>query len=158
MKKVGIAVIAVKLTRQETSAACCTPLDFDIASNEAGLRNWSNHDGGRAIAILRGLFQWVKGYQLFFSRSRQFGVPWREILQFDMADIDFKEASEAVKRASEMSNDDKLELYALFKQATVGQFRIWTEPKHFWHFFVTSPGPCNTAKPGMFDVVGKAKW
>jgi len=36
------------------------------------------------------------------------------------------------------SNNDMLELYALFKQATVGD--------------------CNTAKPGMFDLKGKAKW
>ncbi|XP_042142949.1 enoyl-CoA delta isomerase 2 [Ixodes scapularis] len=38
----------------------------------------------------------------------------------------------------EPSNDVKLQLYALFKQATVGK--------------------CNVAKPGTFDVVGKAKW
>jgi peroxisomal 3,2-trans-enoyl-CoA isomerase len=36
------------------------------------------------------------------------------------------------------SNEDKLALYALFKQATVG--------------------PNTTSKPGMFDVVGKFKW
>lgn len=38
----------------------------------------------------------------------------------------------------EPSNDVKLQLYALFKQATVGK--------------------CNVAKPGTFDFVGKAKW
>lgn len=35
-------------------------------------------------------------------------------------------------------NDAKLRIYALFKQATAG--------------------PCQTPKPGMLDVVGKAKW
>uniref|UniRef100_A0A6B0VB39 Putative enoyl-coa hydratase/isomerase n=1 Tax=Ixodes ricinus TaxID=34613 RepID=A0A6B0VB39_IXORI len=38
----------------------------------------------------------------------------------------------------EPSNDVKLQLYALFKQATVGK--------------------CNVAKPDTFDFVGKAKW
>ena len=37
-----------------------------------------------------------------------------------------------------MSNEDKLEFYALFKQGTVGD--------------------CNTERPGMFDLKGKAKW
>ncbi|KAG0226903.1 Acyl-CoA-binding domain-containing protein 1 [Actinomortierella wolfii] len=36
------------------------------------------------------------------------------------------------------SNDELLELYALFKQATVGDN--------------------NTARPGMLDLKGKAKW
>ena len=37
-----------------------------------------------------------------------------------------------------MSNEDKLEFYGLFKQATVGD--------------------TNTERPGMFDLKGKAKW
>ena len=37
-----------------------------------------------------------------------------------------------------MSNEDKLEFYALFKQGTVGDV--------------------NTERPGMFDMKGKAKW
>lgn len=37
-----------------------------------------------------------------------------------------------------LSNDNKLEMYALFKQATVGD--------------------CNTVRPGMMDFKGKAKW
>ena len=36
------------------------------------------------------------------------------------------------------TNDELLELYALFKQGTEGD--------------------CNTARPGMFDFKGKAKW
>jgi peroxisomal 3,2-trans-enoyl-CoA isomerase len=35
-------------------------------------------------------------------------------------------------------NEAKLKLYALYKQATIG--------------------PCNKDKPGMFDLVGRAKW
>lgn len=38
----------------------------------------------------------------------------------------------------EPPNDVKLKLYALYKQATVGR--------------------CNVSKPGVFDLVGKAKW
>ena len=37
-----------------------------------------------------------------------------------------------------LSNDDKLEFYGLFKQATVGDV--------------------NTERPGMLDMKGKAKW
>ena len=37
-----------------------------------------------------------------------------------------------------MSNEDKLEFYGLYKQATVGDV--------------------NTERPGMFDPKGKAKW
>jgi len=39
---------------------------------------------------------------------------------------------------NEPDNETKLKIYGLFKQATVG--------------------PCNTAKPGAFDFVAKAKW
>lgn len=53
--------------------------------------------------------------------------------------MNFDEAAEAVKGlATKPSDNDLLELYALFKQATVGD--------------------CNTAKPGMLDFKGKAKW
>ena len=37
-----------------------------------------------------------------------------------------------------LSNEEKLEFYALFKQGTVGDV--------------------NTERPGMFDLKGKAKW
>jgi delta(3,5)-delta(2,4)-dienoyl-CoA isomerase len=51
----------------------------------------------------------------------------------------FSEAQAAVKTlASDPSNDDKLQLYALYKQATVG--------------------PNTHPKPGMLDFVGGAKW
>ena len=48
----------------------------------------------------------------------------------------------AVKKSTQLSNEpgneDKLKLYALYKQATVGEN--------------------NTKKPGMLDIVGKYKW
>ncbi|KAL3151502.1 Acyl-CoA-binding domain-containing protein 2 [Trebouxia sp. C0009 RCD-2024] len=53
------------------------------------------------------------------------------------ADFD-KAAEEAKSLPDKTSNDDKLILYGLFKQATVGD--------------------CDTSKPGMFDPKGKAKW
>lgn len=55
-----------------------------------------------------------------------------------VSDEEFKKAQEAVNRLPSAGNDDKLQLYALFKQATVGKN--------------------STSKPGMFDVVGKYKW
>jgi len=51
----------------------------------------------------------------------------------------FTKAADEIKTlTTQPSNNDLLELYALYKQATVGD--------------------CNTAKPGMFDMKGKAKW
>ena len=51
----------------------------------------------------------------------------------------FDSACEKAKTlASKMSDVDKLTLYSLFKQATVGD--------------------CTTPEPSFLDVVGKAKW
>ena len=48
-------------------------------------------------------------------------------------------SSEEIKAQVEaLSNEEKLEFYGLFKQATVGDV--------------------NTDRPGMFDMKGKAKW
>jgi len=52
---------------------------------------------------------------------------------------DFEAAAAAAKTLpSNVSNEDKLALYGLFKQATVGD--------------------CNIDKPGIFDPTGRAKW
>ncbi|XP_055348431.1 enoyl-CoA delta isomerase 2-like [Paramacrobiotus metropolitanus] len=52
---------------------------------------------------------------------------------------DFESAKERLNTLKEDPGPDvKLKLYGLFKQATVGQ--------------------CNAPKPGMLDIVGKAKW
>uniref|UniRef100_A0A8D0BMN7 Delta(3)-Delta(2)-enoyl-CoA isomerase n=1 Tax=Salvator merianae TaxID=96440 RepID=A0A8D0BMN7_SALMN len=52
---------------------------------------------------------------------------------------DFEKAKDQLKLLKEdPGNEVKLNLYALFKQAT--------------------EGPCNTTKPGMLDFVNKAKW
>ncbi|XP_058806960.1 putative acyl-CoA-binding protein [Phymastichus coffea] len=54
-------------------------------------------------------------------------------------DEEFNKAAEEVKElASSPSDADLLELYALYKQATVGDI--------------------NTVRPGMLDFKGKAKW
>lgn len=51
----------------------------------------------------------------------------------------FTAACETAKTlSSKMTDTDKLTLYSLFKQATVGD--------------------CTTPEPGFLDVVGKAKW
>lgn len=57
-----------------------------------------------------------------------------------MAEIDeqFQEASERVKSVSDPGNDMKLRLYALYKQATVGDVQ--------------------GKKPGITDFVGRAKF
>ncbi|XP_004529702.1 acyl-CoA-binding protein [Ceratitis capitata] len=52
---------------------------------------------------------------------------------------EFDKAAENVKNLnSTPSDNDLLELYSLYKQATVGD--------------------CNTEKPGFLDFKGKAKW
>ncbi|XP_034175524.1 acyl-CoA-binding protein homolog [Osmia lignaria lignaria] len=54
-------------------------------------------------------------------------------------DQKFQEAAEAVKSLTKRPSDNEfLELYALYKQATVGNV--------------------NTSKPGALDLKGKAKW
>lgn len=52
----------------------------------------------------------------------------------------FEQAAERAKTINldNLSNDVKLDLYALYKQATVGDI--------------------NTSKPGIFDQKGRAKW
>lgn len=51
----------------------------------------------------------------------------------------FNKAADEVKTLSgSPSDEEKLKVYSLFKQATVGD--------------------CNTARPGMLDFTGKAKW
>ncbi|CAM0912370.1 unnamed protein product [Alopecurus aequalis] len=52
---------------------------------------------------------------------------------------EFEEYAEKAKTLPDTTtNEDKLCLYGLFKQATVG--------------------PVNTARPGIFDMAGKYKW
>ncbi|KAK6483001.1 acyl-CoA-binding protein-like [Huso huso] len=56
-----------------------------------------------------------------------------------MSQADFDKAAEEVKNLkSQPSDKEMLEIYSLFKQATVGDV--------------------NTARPGMLDFKGKAKW
>ncbi|KAK6485192.1 acyl-CoA-binding protein-like [Huso huso] len=56
-----------------------------------------------------------------------------------MSQADFDKAAEEVKNLkSQPSDQEMLEIYSLFKQATVGDV--------------------NTARPGMLDFKGKAKW
>ena len=52
---------------------------------------------------------------------------------------DFQKAADGVKNLTQRpSNEELLDLYALYKQATVGD--------------------CNTDRPGMLDMKGRAKW
>jgi len=53
-------------------------------------------------------------------------------MSFDQAAADVKNLK------ASPSNDELLQLYALFKQGSVGD--------------------CNTSRPGMLDLKGKAKW
>lgn len=56
-----------------------------------------------------------------------------------MSQESFDKAAEEVKKLKEKPTDDEmLEIYSLFKQATVGDI--------------------NTDRPGMLDFKGKAKW
>jgi len=58
-----------------------------------------------------------------------------------MTEAKFKKAEWLIRNGppnENASNETKLKFYAYFKQATIGK--------------------CNTARPGMLDFVGKAKW
>jgi len=50
----------------------------------------------------------------------------------------FQAATEYVRTMKNLSDEKKLTFYALYKQA--------------------KEGPCNTSRPGFWDVVGRAKW
>ncbi|CEO95319.1 hypothetical protein PBRA_004085 [Plasmodiophora brassicae] len=51
---------------------------------------------------------------------------------------DFEAAAAKAKTFTSLSNEQMLDLYKHYKQATVGD--------------------CNTDRPGMFDMKGRAKW
>nr|CCA24729.1 unknown putative [Albugo laibachii Nc14] len=57
-----------------------------------------------------------------------------------MSDLnaDFQEAAEVVHKLKSMGNGDKLLIYGLYKQATLGK--------------------CNVEKPGTFSYEARAKW
>nr|AEZ53129.1 acyl-CoA binding protein [Onychostoma macrolepis] len=56
-----------------------------------------------------------------------------------MSEAEFQKAAEEVKQLKAKPSDaEMLEIYSLYKQATVGDV--------------------NTARPGMLDFTGKAKW
>ena len=50
----------------------------------------------------------------------------------------FQEAAAEARKLTNLGNDDLLTLYKYYKQTTVGD--------------------CNTARPGIFDMTGRAKW
>ncbi|XP_076449589.1 enoyl-CoA delta isomerase 2-like [Babylonia areolata] len=82
---------------------------------------------GFSAAVTRGLAARVS----WFHRSAVTRLP--------AYDAEFSAAKERLNTLKEEpDNTVKLKIYALFKQATIGQ--------------------CNAAKPGAFDFVGKAKW
>ena len=56
-----------------------------------------------------------------------------------MSTAEFEKAAEDIKNLTQRpTNEELLELYGLYKQATMGD--------------------CNTERPGMFDPKGRAKW
>lgn len=72
----------------------------------------------------------------------------------------FNEAAERVKTLTKRPTDQELlDLYALFKQGTFGDndtseyFNFIERPFQFFMIYLSIIG-----KPGMFDLKGKAKW
>jgi acyl-CoA-binding protein len=65
-----------------------------------------------------------------------------------------------------INHDAKLKLYAFFKQACIWvSFNLkfdWNLIRDLFNLklktFKVSVGICNTAKTGMMDIIGKAKW
>lgn len=79
----------------------------------------------------------------------------------------FKEAAERVKKLPEASNDDKLELYSLFKQSNVGDCNTGTFTQHHRALLVLNESSQiantllwqHTDRPGgLFNLSNKAKW
>jgi len=71
-----------------------------------------------------------------FSHSSSTALRFRPVIV--RANSTFQSAVDRLKNVKSADNSQKLKLYALYKQATVGKN--------------------TTKKPGMLDMVGKAKW
>jgi diazepam-binding inhibitor (GABA receptor modulator, acyl-CoA-binding protein) len=80
---------------------------------------------------------------------------------------DFELAAEAAKNLPEnITNEEKLKLYGLYKQGTLGDVNtgdaLWwllgeTVCKSIIHTFIAKLLPC-ADRPGIFDQKGRAKW
>jgi acyl-CoA-binding protein len=76
---------------------------------------------------------------------------------------DFKRAAEWMRRNKtlKLSTDEKLTLYGLFKQVMCYKYSLyclWRQDVILGSIFQANEGPCTTAKPGIFDMTGRAKW
>ncbi|XP_072169742.1 enoyl-CoA delta isomerase 2-like [Diadema setosum] len=96
-----------------------------------------------AVHLRIGSFGLLKKFaQSSFNRSQALvsqRLIHRPTALFTATDSEFSAAKDRLGTLKgDPGNDVKLQIYALFKQATVGK--------------------CNTPKPGAFDFVGKAKW
>ncbi|XP_071484811.1 enoyl-CoA delta isomerase 2-like [Diadema antillarum] len=95
-----------------------------------------------AFHLRIGSFSLRRFAQSSFNRSQTLvsrRLIHRPTALFAATDSEFSAAKDRLGTLKEdPGNDVKLQIYALFKQATVGK--------------------CNTPKPGAFDFVGKAKW
>ena len=68
-------------------------------------------------------------------------------------------ADEVTKLKTSPSNEEKLEIYALFKVRQSTFAWVYQILNHnFWILKQTTVGDCNTSRPGMLDFTGKAKW
>lgn len=75
----------------------------------------------------------------------------------------FEAAAEKVKNlVSSPSNDELLELYALYKQVSIFPSRVMNSRLFILQLVSLllqgTVGDNTTSKPGMFDMKGKAKW
>lgn len=73
----------------------------------------------------------------------------------------FEDAKEKLATLSEDPVPSvKLQLYALFKQVTISGWTRFEFPALITcvSFLQATTGQCNAPKPGMMDMVGKAKW
>jgi peroxisomal 3,2-trans-enoyl-CoA isomerase len=78
-----------------------------------------------------------------------------------MTSEDFKHAQMRLKKlVNDPGNEAKLKLYALFKQVFDKKSFKFVRKSIFYELkkMKATVGDCNVAKPGVFDVVAKAKW
>eukprot|EP00457_Paulinella_chromatophora_P012473 gb/GEZN01012683.1/.p1 GENE.gb/GEZN01012683.1/~~gb/GEZN01012683.1/.p1 ORF type:complete len:291 (-),score=52.68 gb/GEZN01012683.1/:120-992(-) len=99
------------------------------------LRRWKERLAVRLVAYAFGATAFSVLLWLVLQRSKG----RRRKASGELVLIDsFETAVAAVSKARGLSDEDKLELYALYKQATVG--------------------PCDIEKPSMLDIYATAKW
>eukprot|EP01102_Stenamoeba_stenopodia_P008769 TRINITY_DN255_c0_g2_i1.p1 TRINITY_DN255_c0_g2~~TRINITY_DN255_c0_g2_i1.p1 ORF type:complete len:480 (+),score=116.84 TRINITY_DN255_c0_g2_i1:429-1868(+) len=138
MRKVAQSLARTSsFSRYYSSSSCSTTGSFLACSSSSSTSSLWGVANQRRNGVLTTEHQLRCGDNNLFSRRNSAGAAY-----FSTSSAKDPRFAEAEKLAgtiiNSISDQQKLEVYALYKQATQGDV--------------------NTARPGMFDLVGRAKW